>query len=507
MTGEELLKEMPKDPKHLDKWIVSQALQTYLIKEKDILICSRCGKTYKLKSHVKHNQKVYCQKCGSQAVVKNKELGRKMLTEYGRVLWFTKKRDSIYAKLALYEINFEGVLPTVAKIVTDIYKFNAKEQLRFQYKIRWYGGWGYHWEAMIRVAIPGLSTGGNSFGYGNKYDRELIYDCNFDIFKDSCLKYADVKQFHEDNRLSFKGLVNYIRDSLKYQSIEILRKAGFKRLVLDRIKECSGIKNIYWQGKELKKILRVADMNEVRKLRGASLAELQDYKMLKKAGIVCKSIQEVKNVISFFGYRAEKNVLELSRIIELRRAIKYLKKQSEKLGKRDLARTYIDYLDECKKLEYNIKDKSVLFPKDLGEAHARTSAQIKILASEKENEAIKVKAEILKELNWEYQGLIIRAAETAAEIINEGKEQKHCVGRYVGKVANGNSNIFFVRTKNEPEKAYYTVELILDSIGYHFAQCRGYKNRDMTEEVQNFVDKWLKEVVAKGEEKQRSRAA
>lgn len=39
------------------------------------------------------------------------------------------------------------------------------------------------------------------------------------------------------------------------------------------------------------------------------------------------------------------------------------------------------------------------------------------------------------------------------EIIREGKNQHHCVGSYVDKVADRNSNIFFIRKAGEIDKA------------------------------------------------------
>ena len=145
----------------------------------------------------------------------------------------------------------------------------------------------------------------------------------------------------------------------------------------------------------------------------------------------------------------------------------------------------------------NLTDKNILFPKKLQEAHEKTSAQIKAIADEVKNTKIREKAERLASMNWQDSGLIIRVATTAEEIIREGKNQHHCVGSYVDKVADRNSNIFFIRKAGEIDKAYYTLELSLTAGNYRLTQCRGYQNCGMTEDVEEIVNKWIKEIVSK----------
>ena len=499
MNGAELLEKIPEDPKDLERWIIDNGQHTYIIKDGDDGTCTKCGSNVQM-GNCKHNEIIYCHHCNSEAQVKEKRYKRKKLTEYGRILWFSKKGKSIYAKLALFEINFEAEtgMPEVKINVTDIYKFSEKEILRFKYECKWNSGWKYDWYPMKNITIPGLATSG--FGQGNRYNREVIYDKNFDIFKNSDLKYAAVKDFYKKYELYFSALINYIRDSLKYSSLELLRKAGFEKLVLNRVHEQYGVSSIYWRGNDLRKILRLDNMDEVRKLRGCEMKELLDYQVLKKAGYICKSAKEANEVAWMWGYYKEEmkeNIDLLSKTVPFIKANKYLIKQKRKLGGHNLARTYLDYLKECKKLNMNLTDKNILFPKKLQEAHEKTSAQIKAIADEVKNTKIREKAERLASMNWQDSGLIIRVATTAEEIIREGKNQHHCVGSYVDKVADRNSNIFFIRKAGEIDKAYYTLELSLTAGNYRLTQCRGYQNCGMTEDVEEFVNKWIKEIVSK----------
>ena len=79
--------------------------------------------------------------------------------------------------------------------------------------------------------------------------------------------------------------------------------------------------------------------------------------------------------------------------------------------------------------------------------------------------------------------LFIRLPREIEELKAEGEVLHHCVGTYSEKVRKGETMIFFIRLVAEPEKPFYTLEW-----KGKVAQCRGFKNCDMTPEVKAFVD-------------------
>ena len=77
------------------------------------------------------------------------------------------------------------------------------------------------------------------------------------------------------------------------------------------------------------------------------------------------------------------------------------------------------------------------------------------------------------------EGLTLRPAFTAAEIVAEGNYLKHCVAGYVDRYAEGGTVICFLRDDRNLNKPRYTVEFSTDG---RLVQCRGYQN-DRTDEA------------------------
>ena len=78
---------------------------------------------------------------------------------------------------------------------------------------------------------------------------------------------------------------------------------------------------------------------------------------------------------------------------------------------------------------------------------------------------------------------------TVADIIREGKLQRHCVGGYAARHMDGKLTICFLRKTDEPETPLYTIEMH----DKHLTQVQGEGNRTpLTPEAKIFFDRWLK---------------
>ena len=83
-------------------------------------------------------------------------------------------------------------------------------------------------------------------------------------------------------------------------------------------------------------------------------------------------------------------------------------------------------------------------------------------------------------------------AQKPSDLIHEGEMLHHCVGRmgYDQKFAREESLIFFIRTKEEPEKPLVTVEYSLKD--KKVLQCYGDHDSKPNENIMQFVNKkWL----------------
>ena len=83
-------------------------------------------------------------------------------------------------------------------------------------------------------------------------------------------------------------------------------------------------------------------------------------------------------------------------------------------------------------------------------------------------------------------------AQSPAELVNEGKKLKHCVGKmgYDQRFAREENLIFFIRKANDPTKPYVTVEYSIKRKSV--LQCYGYNDKMPKQQVLDFVNKqWL----------------
>ena len=143
----------------------------------------------------------------------------------------------------------------------------------------------------------------------------------------------------------------------------------------------------------------------------------------------------------------------------------------------------------------SMKNKKVLFPKDLREAHQQTSNAIKISKDQiRQKEFEEGIRKVYDKPEFIDGNLLIRSAASINELCEESKALSHCVRTYTDKVCAGKCAILFIRRIEAPDLPYYTLEL---SPNGNIVQCRGDHNCGMTEEVKVFVKLWHETVVMK----------
>ena len=172
--------------------------------------------------------------------------------------------------------------------------------------------------------------------------------------------------------------------------------------------------------------------------------------------------------------------------------------------KQNMAHDWLEYIGWCRELKYDLDNKFIYMPNNFKKVHDRTAEEYKALQDKKaaaekkrrEKLAAKKMAETKKAMEEIFsrndgvdafqikgKGLILVVPESGDEIRKEGEALHHCVGGYVDRVARGETNIFFIRKADHPEKSYFTMEWRNNKI----IQCRGFKNCGMPADVQAFV--------------------
>ena len=136
----------------------------------------------------------------------------------------------------------------------------------------------------------------------------------------------------------------------------------------------------------------------------------------------------------------------------------------------------------------------IAYPKDLRKAHDEIQERVE----EEENAVIdaNIKRRAIDLARYTLidadAKLLIRPAGSFKEFVKEGKSLSHCVARYAEAHSNGETNIFFIRKLDEPDKPFYTLELKKDFSGV--TQNRGKSNCARTPEVERFEKQWLEHV-------------
>lgn len=487
------IRNLPESPKGLYRWILSDVVKnTYIVynRKKNKCFCTRCGNVFDFDACdivPSHNEQCDCPSCDCLATYKAEGRGRAGLTELTRILDFVRRGRTVYGVLMDIDIGFEGRMPEISKRVAAVYVFNRKSQLYFKYHPGWYYG-SERWEQPKKVNVPAVPRG--SFYYPPKREGLHVYTDNFNIFEKTDLKYADIPDFFERMEMTGEELVRYMDLSLKYQSIELLRKSGFEQLVIRKIDEQSS-RCINWRAKDIRSILKL-DMKEIRVFRDKGLTPyaLETYQKYKKQGMTF-SLDEIDLIISMPIYGQTESVL--SDRVGLEKSVKYIAAQNKEFGRYNSVRDYVDYLDDCEALGLDLRRKKILFPINLYEEHMRLVDLRMSMENKETDENIRKQVEKLGQLRkpFSHKGLVIVPAESSGQLAKESSVLGHCVKRYADGLAKGQFSIFFIRKIEEQDKPFYTLELKKNKV----TQCRGEENCNMTEEIKEFVEAWLSKVV------------
>lgn len=313
--------------------------------------------------------------------------------------------------------------------------------------------------------------------------------------------------------------IRLLMDWARYPSVEKLWKAGYRQIIHDRERGMfNGTKNtILWSRGSMREALRFPV--RLLKLQPPGKWTLMDCKTVTALWDICRQgkIRE-SDIETLFranvGIDMIGNALGHASVGKILRYVKKIRTQEreakEKLKKETLAagkawyewnhtpkivQTYRDYLRDLVKLEVNMDDEIVLFPRDLEAAHQRTIVAVKYKSQEIHNEKVKKRAEALSKLAWERDGLIIRPAADAEELVREGAALDHCVAGYAEDVAQGKTAIFVIRLSADPDKPFYTMEWRGDRV----IQCRTEHNKSYEADpaVMDFVDAWKNRTLKK----------
>lgn len=550
----ETVKEIPEDFK---KWVSEKAMSfsRYLIysarsKNEALAHCTYCNGTTlidRTKIRLRNNEKGICPLCGSPVTIKAR--GRMPMHIWDeRIVSFIEPREEGF--LWRYFTAHREVKPDgktndgLFEIVRTFYKFAPNgTPCTSSYEYREYKQTG-----IVRWCTD---EGYRASSYCTLYPGNLP-----EAWKDTPMKYSALEILAENRpseQIHYAKAINRYRG---FPQLEWFIKMGLYKLAAHLINEFhdgafgyesrNGIRGLRKSGKTIFEILGLTKENtRILQSIDGNIDELRLLQEAQSSGYNLK-VEELERFYKLFGCNTtlirkenrKSTIHKICRYIEREGAdyrvgesgqcwrYSYMQRKErpdireERL--QNCAKDWLDYLNWCKELKYDLNNMFFYFPKNFKKVHDRTAAEYQALQDKKaaekkrrEDERIKREAEVMKKLLEEMlkenagidnaflikgKGLILRVPRDTQEIKNEGAALHHCVGTYVDRVAKGQTHIFFVRRVEEPDTPYFTMEYNNGRV----IQCRENHNCGMPASVKAFVaafEKLMKEREEKMERK------
>jgi predicted RNA-binding Zn-ribbon protein involved in translation (DUF1610 family) len=485
---------------------------TRRVKKQQFGFCTACKKEFKT-SGLKHKASVKCPKCGEDVIIQSSGMGRGYMINETYFIYYEKSAidpEAIVARgvhaVEDYRKDYKHVKPLMTDRTLYIFKIGEAVMLK---RYTWYSWrefkfgtpcWG-SWRNFAKTATVHSELGvwaKNNWKRGFAcYSRDSISKA----IEGTPFRYSMWESYQDEPMIKFFEL--YCKYSL---AVEYLTKLDLVHLIDAKLTGNHTCGAINWKGKTVFQMLRI-NRAELKALRESKYGMTPFFLRLFQINKKYKGGMELADIAEAEKEFATNQINDLNLFMKyttLKKAFDYMKVQ-QKLCKSpidykqyhsiyNVSTDYKDYLSDCIALDYDLTKKSVLFPKNLYNAHQNTISQVKIKANEHLNETfIKREKVLLEKYGFQYRNLVIRPAQSPAELILEGKALNHCVGTYADRHAKGEISIFFIRKSSDLDKPYYTLELRQDRI----IQTRGKNNINPDEAVEEFLKVFTEEKLSK----------
>ncbi len=493
---------VPALPRGLKNWIHKSVMPAYFFYDykrggMDVPgICTSCSHEIRL-SGVKQGSKAVCPHCKREIIMKPRSRRGCCMTDKdtcqviqnagnGELLvrivkvWYTYKDDT--PRIQIYENAREFIRQDADGTISfECYYYSHNSGIRTDWK---------------KGERPTYSWWRNNFEAdtcGHVYDRNLPA-----VLKDTPWQYCPISAFYSHFHMPMQALP-FMAAYLKHPRMEHLVKTGFCNIVADlaysRNPDC-----LDETQNRTHRILKVSaeDVPFLRELDADmdTLKTFQEYDGLKdRQQLLCWQME----------HKVRRDILPILKVMSVHKFIRYLDSQYGFLqlrktpqgmlrykGMQDLVSEYRDYLNMCHKMDYDMKNSFVLYPKDLQKSHDKAARRFKQKKDAKmKREFICVYQQLSGQLDFEMDGMRIVYPATPDDIISEGNALHHCVESYTERVAEKECIILFLRKCSDESKPFYTIEVR----NWKAVQVRGIGNCGMTDEVKAFISAWEQKVL------------
>ena len=157
-------------------------------------------------------------------------------------------------------------------------------------------------------------------------------------------------------------------------------------------------------------------------------------------------------------------------------------------------RQYVDFITMINKMD--LRQKVKLYPKtkeELVKMHDYAAAAYNLNKNEYRKKAFIAQLNKVEKMEYENDDFdfCVVLPKGPEDLVVEGIELSHCVKSYISRVADGQTNIVFIRRKDDKNKPFFTVELTNDRV---ISQVHGFANRNADTEpgMTEFVERWAR---------------
>ncbi|MEG0133516.1 MAG: PcfJ domain-containing protein [Clostridium sp.] len=439
--------------------------------------CTHC-KTNVEVEHPKHNKRGVCPKCENNITFK--VLGKsKYVRDYGQAAIMQKVGERIVIRDFTIEKRYDGDYEKPIIFHNELKRVFVDKSV--ETKI-------YEYAEFKQTGSRRWCNNEHRFSFSH----QSLYDRNLDMLLDTEYRYSAIREYatHEPGyKFSVHG---YIQTYKKLPMIEYFVKLKLYRLAGDLINNgWYNVKNILdVKGKKLDVILGVnkAYISMLQRLN----ANINELKMLQDS--IAKDIKITEEHIKYIGIQDIRWHIMLEVIqrkyASVNKTLKYLQQQVKPgFVARDLLIEYRDYIENCEKLNYDLNNEFILFPKDLIKAHNKLSDLVVEQKNKTYDKAIKkMYTKLTKMYGWEWKDYKVMAPSSSMRIVHEGQALHHCVGTYLDRIKDKKTVVLFLRKKSDLENSFYTIEVKDGEV----IQCRGMHNKSYNEdpEVKKVIEKF-----------------
>lgn len=343
-------------------------------------------------------------------------------------------------------------------------------------------------EGWVNAAIPCLE---HSHIYKKTLWRELEKAFPHHMFREY-LKRNKVRACYGNGDI----LYNYFDAYSIFPLMESLEKTGKTHLV-DHL--AGGKRSRFLQfDKKAATVSRMLGISkkQYREFKNPTEEDIERIQFLNQEGVsfTAGQYEMFKKYTTWHTWK--ETVREALRHTTLHQYLKY----AASVSKADLHNWYADYLKMAGRADYDLNNRSVLFPKNIREAHdvvqdllEEERLEENLKAADQRYKGIpRIEKKIRKQFTYSNGKYCIRPAKTNREIVKEGQQMHICVGngRYASQMEQGTAYILFLRKKEDPDTPFYTVEITPE---FKIIQRHGKYNKEGSEVTE--VDSFLKEFV------------